>query len=129
MLIVDDDGDIRCLLGALVQVAGHSVREARNGREGLKAVAEERPDLVLLDVEMPVVTGPEMAYALFIRDCGDEKIPIVLLSGIVGLDEVAALVGTPYFLEKPYSPEVLMKMMERALREHIAPKPRLEVRS
>ena len=108
---------------------GHNVRQARNGREGLNAVAEERPDLVLLDVEMPVVTGPEMAYALFMRNCGDEKIPIVLLSGIVDLDEIATMVGTPYFLGKPYAPEALMKTMERALKEQIAPRPKLEVRS
>jgi CheY-like chemotaxis protein len=128
VLIVDDDDDIRSLVSMLVGMAGHSVREAANGREGLEAVLENPPDLALLDVEMPILTGPEMAYEMFIRNCGVEKIPIILISGVVGLNELAEIVGTPYFLTKPYSPETLLKMMDRALREHVPPRPRLEVR-
>ena len=74
VLIVDDDDDIRSLVSMLVEAAGHCVRQATNGREGVEAVAEQRPDLVILDVEMPVLTGPEMAYEMFIRNCGVEKI-------------------------------------------------------
>jgi DNA-binding NtrC family response regulator len=128
VLIVDDDDDIRSLVSMLVEMAGHCVREAANGREGMQAVTENRPDLVLLDVEMPILTGPEMAYEMFIRDCGIEKIPIILISGVVGLDEVAEMVGTRYFLTKPYDPEALLKLVNRALREHAPPRPKLEVR-
>ena len=128
VLIVDDDDDIRSLVSMLVGMAGHSVREAANGREGLEAVVENRPDLVLLDVEMPILSGPEMACEMFIRNCGSEKIPIILISGVVGLDEFAEMVGTPYFLTKPYSPAMLLKMVDRALREHVPPRPKLEVR-
>jgi CheY-like chemotaxis protein len=60
-------------------------------------------DLILLDVEMPRLTGPEMAYRLFVLDAGKEKIPIVLLSANLDLPRVAAtVVGTPYCLAKPY---------------------------
>ena len=128
VLIVDDNADIRDLLAAILQVDGHQVREASNGREGLDFVAARPPDLILLDVEMPVLNGPEMAQGLFLRDFGDEKIPIILLSGIVGLQEVAEVIGTPYFLAKPYSPEALLRMVDWALREHIPPRPKLGVR-
>ena len=120
VLIVDDDDDIRSLVSMLVEAAGHSVQQATNGREGVEAVAEQRPDLVVLDVEMPVLTGPEMAYEMFIRNCGVEKIPIILTSGVVGLDEVAEMVGTRYFLPKPYDPTALLQLIERTLHERVA---------
>jgi CheY-like chemotaxis protein len=125
ILIVDDSSDIRSLIGAIVEAAGHNIREAGDGRRGLEAVTERAPDLVLLDVEMPVLNGPEMAYQLFLRNRGDEKIPLILQSGIVGLLEIADMVGTPYFLQKPYSPEALLEMVARALQEQIAPRPKL----
>jgi CheY-like chemotaxis protein len=128
ILIVDDSSDIRKLLGAIVEMAGHNVREASDGRRGLQAVSDRAPDLVLLDVEMPILSGPEMAYQLFLRNCGDEKIPVILQSGIVGLLEIADMVGTPYFLQKPYTPEALLGMVDRALQEHIAPRPKLGAR-
>jgi CheY-like chemotaxis protein len=128
VLIVDDDDDIRSLVSMLVEAAGHCVGQAANGREGLEAVAEQRPDLVVLDVEMPVLTGPEMAYEMFIRNCGVEKIPIILTSGVVGLDEVAEMVGTQYFLAKPYDPNALLKLIDRTLHERVPPRPKLELR-
>jgi CheY-like chemotaxis protein len=105
-----------------------TVREARNGLEGMNRVAERIPDVTLLDVEMPILTGPEMAYGLFLRDCGDEMIPIVLLSGVVGLTDVAEAVGTPYFLSKPYSQELLLQLVDQALRERIPPQPKVEAK-
>jgi CheY-like chemotaxis protein len=128
VLIVDDNADIRMLVANMVQLAGHEVREASDGRKGLEVVAEHPPDLMLLDVEMPVLTGPEMAFEVFLRNFGLEKIPIILLSGIVGLGEVAEKVGTPYFLGKPYSPDALLLLINRALDEQIAPRPQMEIR-
>jgi CheY-like chemotaxis protein len=128
VLIVDDNDDIRSLLAAILRVVGHQVREAADGLKGLELVSARTPDLVLLDVEMPVLTGPEMAYELFLRDRGDENIPIILLSGVVGLPELADAVGTPYFLAKPYSPDSLLRLVDWALSEHIPPRPHLETR-
>ena len=122
VLIVDDDEDLRTLLAIFLEIAGHEVRQARNGREGIKAITKGVPDLVVLDVEMPVLSGPEMAYELFIRDCGLENIPLILVSGVVGLGKVAAIVGTPYHLAKPYDPQSLLDLIDRALREQISPK-------
>lgn len=121
MLVVEDDEDLGDLYAELLRSEGHVVRVARDGREGLAEVAAMRPDLILCDVEMPVLDGPDMAYGLFLRDAGDDKIPIVLLSGVAGLQPVAARVGTPYFLVKPFTVDQLLELLDRALRERTPP--------
>lgn len=120
ILLVDDDADFVELLSELLRIEGHRVRTARNGREGLERLAERRSDVVLLDVEMPVLGGPGMVDAIRVRDRGLEKIPVVLTSGVEDLREVAAQVGTPYFLGKPYAVEALLALIERALAERRA---------
>ena len=100
-------------------------RVGRDGKQGFALVHERRPDVVILDVEMPVVDGPEMAAQLFIHDLGFEKIPIVLCSGALDLPGTAALVGTPYFLAKPYTLEALTRLLDSALTERRPPAPRL----
>ena len=123
ILIVDDERDLAEMLAELLMELGHLVRIASNGDEGLRALAVRHPDLVLLDVEMPLLDGPGMAYQMLVRDCGLEEIPIVLLSGVVALPAVAARVGTPYFLPKPYAPRDVVSLCERALKEQTAPSP------
>ena len=125
LLIVDDDEDILEALAELLGSEGHHVSVAHDGIEGLKCLDTEHVDLILLDVEMPRLTGPEMAYEIFVRDAGMERIPIVLLSGKLGLDRVAQAVGTPYFLPKPSSANQLCASIERALTERTPPHPSL----
>jgi len=123
VLVVDDDADIAELLAEVLRLEGHVVRLAANGAEGMARLAVRRPELVLLDVEMPVLTGPQMAHRMFVRNCGDEKVSIVLLSGILQLGRVAKLVGTPYFLAKPYQLDAVLALVGRALGERRAPLP------
>jgi DNA-binding response OmpR family regulator len=124
LLIVDDDEDIAAALGDILECEGHRVRLAHDGIEGLRCLREGRPDAILLDVEMPRLTGPQMAYEIFLRDAGDEFIPIVLLSGKLDLDCVATAVGTPYYLAKPYPVSELLALLDRALGERMPPRPR-----
>ena len=124
VLIVDDNPDNLDLLAIILTTAGHIVRKAEDGKRALEVLSDRFPDLVLLDVEMPVLTGPETADELFLRNCGAENIPVVLVSGVVGLPEIATTVGTPYFLPKPFSAQAVLQMVDRALRERIAPRPR-----
>ncbi|HEX3766059.1 MAG TPA: response regulator [Kofleriaceae bacterium] len=123
LLIVDDDCDVAELLGEALAHLGHQVRIAHDGMEGMRALAVRAPDAVLLDVEMPMLDGPGMACEMIVRDCGLEAIPIVLLSGIVDLDQVAARVGTPYFLGKPYTLGAVTALCARALSERTPPVP------
>ena len=57
VLVVDDDGDVRALVVELLTRSGYDVSEAPNGREALKLLYEQRPDLVLLDISMPELDG------------------------------------------------------------------------
>jgi DNA-binding NtrC family response regulator len=123
VLIVDDDEDVAWLLEQLLLLDGHTVRMARNGEEGLAALKERTPDLVVLDVEMPVLDGPGLAYRMFVHNCGLENLPIVLLSGVFDLPEVAARVGTPYFRSKPFDPKEMKQLIRCALTERALPRP------
>lgn len=123
ILIVDDERDLAEMLADMLVEHGHLVRIASNGDEGLRALALRHPDVVLLDVEMPLLDGPGMAYQMLVRDCGLEAIPLVLLSGVVGLPAVAARIGTPYFLAKPFAPRDVISLCEQAIREKRAPSP------
>jgi DNA-binding NtrC family response regulator len=121
LVVVDDDQDLTELLVEALRPLGHDVRVGHDGVEGLRLVADRRPDLLLADVEMPHLSGPEMVAMMRLHDLGDENVPVVIVSGIVGLDRVAAQVGTPYFLRKPYTLDRLLLLVERALVERTPP--------
>jgi CheY-like chemotaxis protein len=121
ILVVEDDTELRELLAETLRSVGHVVREAADGEAGLRALAGGFPDLVILDVEMPALDGPAMAYRMFVEDCGMENIPILLSSGCIDFAEVSLRVGTPYCLAKPYSPQELMALIGRALAERHPP--------
>lgn len=123
VLIVDDDGDLAEVTTMVLEGAGHSTRHAADGLEGLARLRERLPDLVVLDVEMPHLNGPDMAYRMLIYDAGMERVPILLVSGRVDLDRMAARVGTPYVLAKPYSLQRFVVVLERALMERRPPAP------
>lgn len=123
ILIVDDDEDVAWAVEMLLRHFGHVVRIACDGETGLRMLQESTPDLVVLDVEMPVMDGPAMAYRMFVHNCGLENIPIVLLSGVNEFEAVARRVGTPYFLPKPFEVADLLQLVDRALNERILPRP------
>lgn len=121
LLIIDDDVDSATILAQIMDMQGHAVRIGYDGQEGLRLAKERTPDLVLLDVEMPNLDGPGMAYEMLVHDMGLENVPVILLSGIAGLSTVAETLGTPYFLSKPYRYTEVVNLAARALAESIAP--------
>ncbi len=123
LLVVDDDPDICWVLTQLLELEGHVVRIAQDGAEGLRLLEERAPDLVLLDVEMPVLDGPSLAYRMFVHNLGLENIPIVLVSAYFDLAAIAQRVGTPYVMAKPFDPRELMLLVKRALAERALPRP------
>ncbi len=125
ILVVDDDLDMADVCAEVLQWKGHRTRLARNGQEGLAELETALPDLIVCDVEMPILSGPDMAYRIFLRDAGAERIPIVLTSGVQDLWTVAEQVGTPYFVAKPFNVASFMATVDRALAERIAPYPRV----
>ena len=113
VVVVEDDSAFAEAVADVLASEGHTVRIAQDGDDGLKLLAQRVPDLIVLDVEMPVLTGPEMALRMFLDDCGQEEIPILLLSGVKDLGAVAARVGTPYFLGKPFAVDAKLHLRPR----------------
>ena len=75
LLLVDDDEDATEVLTDVFEGQGYRVRVAHNGQEGLALLEQGYPQMVLLDVEMPVLSGPDMAMKMFLANMGRENIP------------------------------------------------------
>lgn len=117
VLIVDDDAGLRELVRVSLEADGCTVREASSADEGLAALADEPPDLILLDVEMPSVDGWEMLRLVRERH-GVDAIPVVMYSGKVNADSAAAAQerGAQAFVGKPFDPEHLLASTRQLLR-------------
>jgi twitching motility two-component system response regulator PilH len=81
ILVVDDDPDVRLFNASVVQDLGYRSVEAANGEEGQLMVAQEVPDLIILDVMMPLQSGIRLYRALK-TDSAFANIPVIILSGI-----------------------------------------------
>jgi CheY-like chemotaxis protein len=123
ILVVEDDDDLRHLVCCLLEMNGHEVRCRRNGLEGLRALDEGFPQVVVSDIEMPQLDGPAMVYRMFVEDVGRENIPVIVVSAGPRLPAIAAELGTRYYLAKPFSAKALLLMIERALAEAVPPRP------
>jgi DNA-binding NtrC family response regulator len=123
VLIVDDDLDTATVLAEMMRAEGHDVRVGYNGSEGLHLASERPPDVALLDVEMPFLDGPGLAYQMLVHNMGLEAVPVIFLSGVTNLKEIAQESGTPYFLGKPYRYDDVVALLGRALSERVAPHP------
>src|SRR3954447_1008666 len=80
VLVVDDDPQVREVVRVNLEMEGYTVREAANAEEGLAAVEDDAPDLILLDVMMPQIDGWEMLRRVQVRH-GIGSIPVVMFSG------------------------------------------------
>ena len=89
----------------------------------LERIYEHRPDLILLDVQMPALDGPAMVRRLDPLDRDGSPIPIVLMSGIDGLATIAERLGTSFFLRKPFGVDNLIHVVRAALEGHSASRP------
>jgi excisionase family DNA binding protein len=103
VLLVDDDDRVRELVRVTLEVEGYSVREAGSAEEGMEAIAERKPDLILLDVMMPHVDGWEMLRRVQER-YGAGAIPVVMFSGKVDerVETEAESRGASGFVGKPF---------------------------
>lgn len=108
VVAADDDPDILNLVTLRLEWAGYHVLRARDGEEALALASEHLPDLVLLDVSMPKLTGLEVARRL--RELPEfAATPILLLTARAGeSDRIAGLeAGATAYLTKPFSPHEL----------------------
>jgi excisionase family DNA binding protein len=115
VLIVDDDPGLRSFVKASLELAGYSVREAASAEEGLAALEEGAPDLILLDVMMPQVDGWEMLRRVQERH-GVGSIPVLMFSGKVDESpDEAQTRGASGFIGKPFDPQQLIESAKQML--------------
>jgi excisionase family DNA binding protein len=115
VLIVDDDAKLREYVRVNLEMEGYSVKEAGSADEGLGVLDESTPDLVLLDVMMPIRDGFEVCQKL--RATGQTKLKIILLTAKGRETEVAKglAVGADAYVTKPFSTRDLVEQVTRLL--------------
>jgi CheY-like chemotaxis protein len=114
ILIVDDEFGLADVIAEILAETGYDVAIAINGKLGLLSVAEMMPDLVLLDMMMPVLDGPAMLRALR-ADPRYAEIPVVMMTSLpeaLPADEVFLYQDV---LHKPFTQEKLLSTLERVL--------------
>ena len=114
ILIVDDEFGLAELIAELLTESGFESTIAINGRLGLDSIALKRPDLVLLDVMMPVMNGPAMARAMRANP-EQATIPILMMTSLPAAlpPDLPRLYDD--YLEKPFRPAAMFEAIERLL--------------
>ncbi|NQU58430.1 MAG: response regulator [Rhodospirillales bacterium] len=117
VLIVDDDEIIRKFLTATFEERGFVVTLAENGGVALKSAKREKPVLIVLDMNMPLVTGWQVARELKRKGESTAAIPIIALTAHKTADDHAEAheAGCDVFVEKPIKPELLFEAVDRVL--------------
>jgi CheY-like chemotaxis protein len=106
VLVVDDDPDILDAICDILDAEGYRVSRARHGQEALEQVEQELPDVILLDLMMPVMDGVAFSQALRKRPLGSD-VPIVVISAD-GNPQRATAVGAVGYLAKPFDIDALL---------------------
>jgi two-component system, OmpR family, phosphate regulon response regulator PhoB len=116
VMVVDDERAVTNLLSQILEKEGFEVQAFNSSVTVSKRLAELRPDVILLDFEMPVMTGPELAVRIK-RNATTENIPIIFLSGMNHEDHhlIAKLSGATAYLAKPVEPAQLSKTVRQVL--------------
>jgi two-component system cell cycle response regulator len=114
LLTIDDSKTIRMILQRAFKEFDCSLSEAANGDEGLKAAAEHKPDLIILDITMPQMDGIEMLTRL--RATGDNT-PVIMLTAEGGANSMqrANHLGVRDYIAKPFQNEALIEKVQKVL--------------
>jgi two-component system, cell cycle response regulator DivK len=112
ILVVEDQEDLRGVLRDLFTSSGYTVVEAVDGEMGVARAKSERPNIILMDIQMPIIDGYE-ATRLIKADPNLTSIPIVAVSSFAmkGDEEKARAAGCDDYVTKPYSPIQLLRMV------------------
>jgi CheY-like chemotaxis protein len=111
VLVVDDEADIRATVSAMLEIEGYDVDEAANGADALHAIEARPPDLILLDMRMPVLDG--WAFASELRRRG-HRTPIVVMTAARDAARWASEIAATAFVAKPFGLDDLITAVERA---------------
>jgi len=116
ILVVEDQEDNRQILRDLLSNAGYEMTEAVDGQEALAEVAKQRPDLIIMDIQLPVMDGYEATRR--IRTSPDLKsVPIIAVTSyaLAGDESKALAAGCDAYVTKPFSPRQLLAKIREYL--------------
>jgi two-component system cell cycle response regulator DivK len=116
ILVVEDQEDNRKILRDLLGNAGYELVEAETGEGALAAYAKQRPDLILMDIQLPVMDGYEATRRIR-ADPGSKAIPIIAVTSyaLAGDEAKALAAGCNAYVTKPYSPRALLAKVREYL--------------
>lgn len=105
ILVVDDDPGIRAVVADTLGFEGYPVKTAENGAQALPIVEREHPELVLLDMRMPIMNGWDFARALTERNLG---VQVIVMTAAYSAERWAEEIGARAFLAKPFDLDELL---------------------
>ena len=116
ILVVEDTEDNRQILRDLLGMAGYDMVEANDGAEGVAKATEHRPDLILMDIQMPVMDGYEATRRIK-ADPDLRRIPVVAVTSyaLSGDEEKTRAAGCDAYIAKPFSPRHLLATVRSLL--------------
>ena len=117
ILVVDDEQQLALAVKIRLQSRGYEVVTAADGKKGLEMLEREKPDLVVLDVLMPVMDGYSCLREINAR-IGRGKLPIIILTARDRMKDLFELEGIEDYIIKPFDHEDLLLRIERALKRH-----------
>jgi CheY-like chemotaxis protein len=122
ILVAEDERDIRELINFTLMFAGHTVTLAANGEEAVQKVAEANPDLIMMDVRMPRLTGYEACRQIKAMDAYKD-VPVVFLTAKGQDEEVQSGIeaGATAYILKPFAPDDLARRVNEFLQAAPAP--------
>lgn len=124
VLLIEDNEQNLYLMRFLLEKNGFIVADARSGRQGLAEAARLRPDIILLDIQLPEMDGHSVARELRKQE-GQRETPIVVVTSYAmqGDREKAIASGANGYLEKPINPDTFVEQVRRHLRPAAPPGP------
>jgi len=116
ILVIEDNETNIYLIGFILRKNGHEVIEARTGEEGVELAIKDKPDLVLMDIQLPGIDGLEATKRIRESEA-DGTIPIIALTSyaMTGDREKALKAGCTGYIEKPINPDTFMNEIEKYL--------------
>ncbi len=116
ILVVEDNETNLYLIKFMLEKSGYEVIEARDGAVGVELAVKEKPDLILMDVQLPDMDGLEATKRIRASEA-DGEVPIIALTSyaMVGDREKALAAGCTSYIEKPINPETFMAEIEKYL--------------
>lgn len=119
ILIVEDDTFISRLYFAKLQSIGHDVKIAETGKDGLREIQDWRPDLILLDLILPIIDGFELLKRIK-ADNNLKNIPVIILSNLdqrQSIEQCLKLGADDYMIKANFTPSDVVKKVEKCLQE------------